>query len=157
MKRSSWRPASALPVLIATALAAASPAHADGPRDTLLSLYYGGKLGLSALAIGTALTEPAISTPERLVVGGASLLVGVPSAVVLVQARRGNAAALRRWRIAAFAVDATLSAVAIGCGIRPWADPDSTISEDYAGLALVTLGLAGALACAADLAPFEAE
>jgi hypothetical protein len=147
VRRTGW-------AALAIALAAVPAARAD---DTLLPIFYGAKLALSVLAAGTAVTDPDASAGERLVVGGASLMVGAPSAFVLAQRRRGNVAALRRWRIASFVVDAALSAVALGAGVSAWADPSSSLDDDYAGLALVSLGLAGALVSCVDLVPFEME
>ncbi len=156
MRKNRRRAALSL-LALAMALAAARPARADGTRDTLLAWYYGGKTGLSVLAAGTALTDPYASTPERVVVGGSALLVGVPSAMILANARHRNPAALRRWRTTAFVVDAALSALALGAGVSIWADRDSSISDQYAGLGLVALGLVGVLASSADLVPFAAE
>ena len=138
-------------------MVAAAPAVAEESQDALLRLYYGAKVGISVLGVGAALTDPEASTTGRLVAGSASLLVGIPATLVLAQAGRHGATAVRSWRIAAFIVDAALSSAAVGAGVYLWARPDSTISDEYAGLGFVMLGLAGAIACSADLVPFAAE
>jgi ABC-type Fe3+ transport system permease subunit len=154
----SGNPRQAALSLLTLAMALTAPtARAEAVQDTLLSLFYGGKLGLSVLAAGTAFTEPDMSAHERLVVAGSAVLVGTPSALVLAYARHRRPAALRRWRMTAFAIDAALSALAIGKGLSIWADGDSSLSDDYAGLAFVLLGTTGAIVSAADLVAFDVE
>lgn len=143
-------------LLLLLALAAA-PAAADDGRDRVLRFFYGGKVGISALALATAITEPEGSSFERLVVGGSSALVGMTSGLVLFHSRRDNGTALRRWRTAALVVDAALTALAAGAAIHRWSDPDSTISDQYAGLGFAVLAGVGLVVSAADLVPFEAE
>jgi len=143
-------------LLLCLVFSCATPAYAEG-GDGLLAGFHGAKIGLAALVAGTALTEPATPVAEGAVLGVAALLVALPSTMVLIEKRRRDADALRRWRISAFVVDAALAATAAAYGAWLVADPGSGIDSQYAGLACLSAALAWGLLSRLDLVPFMLE
>jgi hypothetical protein len=150
-------------VLAAGMLVQPALAHADPPVDPAsqelepfepLHLYHGGKLVLSLLMAGTAITAPDASSNERLLVGGSSLLLGLPAAAVLYHSRRGHTTVTRRWQLASFAVDLALagSLAAYGAYLIAEGGP----SGQWTGLAALSTGVSGILVSRLDLKPFRA-
>ena len=118
-------------------------------------LYYGGKVGLSLLLAGTAVTAPDTGPTERAVVGSAAALIGIPSIAVIHQARRGNAGSVKRWRYTAFAIDLGLSAAMGAFGVHRIAT--GSVGDQYAGMGMVLTGVAGVGLSSLNLVPLLME
>ncbi len=118
-------------------------------------LYYGGKVGLSLLLAGTAMTAPDAGPTERAVVGGAAALIGIPSIAVIHQARRGNAGSVKRWRYTAFAIDLGLSAAIGAFGVHRIAT--GSVGDQYAGMGMLLVGVAGVSLSSLNLVPLLME
>ena len=139
-----------------SALLTETPADsAPARRFDPLSVFYGAKLGFSLLLAGTAVTDADSSGTERALVGGASLLVGIPSAAVLYNTHRGSADAVRGWRVVSFAADLALSASLAGYGV--YLVGDGGADDQWAGLTAISVGLLGAMVSGIDLIPFRFE
>jgi hypothetical protein len=90
-----------LTVVLFTGLSSPASLSADPVENHHLSLeplhlFYGGKLGLSFLLAGTAITSPEAGMSERAIVAGSSLLLAIPSSSVWYHSRRGNAQTLQQ-------------------------------------------------------------
>ena len=116
-----------------------------------LHLYHGGKLVVSLLMAGTAATAPEASGKERLLVGGSSLLLGIPAAAVLYHSRRGHVIATRRWQLAAFAADLVLAGSLAAYG--SFLILEGAHSDQWTGLAALSTGVFGMLISRLDLIP----
>ena len=118
-------------------------------------IFYGAKLAFSVLLAGTAITDPDSDVPERVIIGGAALLAGIPSYAVMHHARAGRKDELRKWRNISFAADLALSSGLIAYGVCSMGRGD--ISSQYTGLAALTAGTAGALLSTINLKKFRIE
>jgi len=119
-----------------------------------LHLYHGGKLAVSLLLAGTAATAPDASGNERLIIGGSSLLLGLPAAAVLYHSRRGHTAVTRRWQLAAFAIDLALAGSLAGYGA--YLVVEGNPGDQWTGLAALSTGVMGMVVSRLDLAAFRA-
>ena len=124
-----------------------------------LRVFYGVKLGVSALLAGSAITDPDFGTVERAVAGGAAVVLGLPASVVLYQSYQRDAQAVRRWRAISFGADLLLSASLVGYGTYLIArgNTDNNVSDQWAGLSAVSVGLFGGLLSALDRVAFRFE
>lgn len=120
-----------------------------------LRLFYGTKIGLSVLLAGSAITDAELSAGGRAVVGGASVLLGLPASAVMRQSYRRNPEALRRWRAVSVATDLTLSVGLAGYGVYLIGGGD--VSDQWAGLGAISAGIFGAFLSGLDLVPFRLE
>jgi hypothetical protein len=141
------------PTLVHAVPPAAPAARQLEPLEPL-HLYHGGKLAVSLLMAGTAATAPDAGGTERLLVGGSSLLLGLPAAAVLYHSRRGHTAVTRRWQLASFAVDLVLAGSLAAYGAYLIAEGDT--GSQWTGLAALTTGVSGILVSRLDLMPFQA-
>ena len=149
-----------LTLLLATVTIRPGYIHAEPPEEQgpyqlepfqPLHLYHGGKLVVSLLMAGTAATSPEASGNERLLVGGSSLLLGLPAAAVLYHSRRGHMTLTRRWQFAAFTVDLVLAgslAAYVGYLIA-----EGGVGDQWTGLAAVSTGVLGLMVSRLDLIP----
>lgn len=149
-------------LLLATTIVRPDFIHAEPSREPdlhqleplePLHLYHGGKLMVSLLLAGTAATDPGTNGNERLILGGSSLLLGLPAAAVFYHSRRGHATATRRWQLAAFATDLALSGslAVYGAFLMVEGNP----SDQWTGLAALSTGVLGMVVSRLDLKPFR--
>ncbi len=145
-------------VLIAIILSAGVVGgHAEEvPEVEPLRFFYGAKIGTAVLLAGSAATDPELTTGGRLVAGSAAVLLGLPASIVMYQSYQRDSQALRRWRTVSFGVDVSLSAGLAGYGTYLITNGDD-VSDQWAGLAAVSVGLIGALLSVLDLVPFRLE
>ncbi|TVQ20896.1 MAG: hypothetical protein EA383_17965 [Spirochaetaceae bacterium] len=131
--------------------------HESEPQSRVdpLLFWHGGKVIISGLTMGTAITDPDLSQTDRVIVGGVSLLLGVPAIGVLHNSVTGNPTAIRSWRIVGLVVDLGLSATLIGYGVRQAVDSDPT--NDWSAVASISVGGLGLLLSALNAMPLRIE
>jgi len=120
-----------------------------------LLFWHAGKLMVSGLIMGTALTDPDVSQNDRVLVGGASLLLVIPAIGVLRNTAIRRPTAIRNWRIVGFVVDLGLSATLISLGVRQAMDSNPT--NDWTAVATLSVGGLGLLLSGLNLLPLRVE
>ncbi|TVR53514.1 MAG: hypothetical protein EA426_17835 [Spirochaetaceae bacterium] len=132
-------------------------AEATGERRPFepLYLYYGAKIGLSALTFGTAMTTPDSTALERAIVGGTAATLGVSAVATIYAARAGNSRWTRTWRTVSFVLDTSAAVGLAGYGVYLIAAGDH--SDQYSGLAAISVGGLGVLISGLNRTPFRFE
>ena len=120
-----------------------------------LLFWHGGKLLISGLTLGTALTDPDLSQEDRLLLGGTGALLAIPAIGVLRNTVTRNTTAIRNWRLAGFVVDLGLSATLMSLGVRQAIDPNP--SNDWNAVASISIGGLGILLSGLNLLPLRME
>jgi hypothetical protein len=134
--------------------------HQNQTQDHRTSLepllfWHGGKLLISGLTLGTALTDPDLSQADRVLVAGTGALLAIPAIGVLRNTVTRNTTAIRNWRLVGFVVDLGLSATLISLGVRQAIDPNP--SNSWNAVASISIGGLGILLSGLNLLPLRME
>lgn len=143
-------------------LASASPlACADG-GDVLLSIPQIGKIGVSLFMDASLLSNNPTDPTALLTAGSVTLLLGVPSAFLLLNVINDNPEGVRAWRTISFFSDIAVALLAIAAGVYTIAADaiQPTGGEDWApviGAALISISIPMGATAWAETVPFPME